>query len=354
MKIFIIGGAPSATDDSDRAAKTAEMTAACERLGANIASSSNTIVVCSPFDDSADCAVLRGVTTRPEHRDTAVEFHFVDTPPVREQLATLKSRLDLQRITLYPHPPPEGDTLEARRLSWLLCQLSALESAHVTFAICGDADGSANMLLLVAEGRRKPVLPFPFLGGAAQRAFERRRFELEDRLHDELPLLHDALSINHAMHLAERLVAPVGGRPPGAQLPRFFISYPRERQAEADHVEAVLRRRNLPPFRDESDFGAGHELPTEIREAMFSANIFVAIWCVEYACSPWCFDEIELALDRHARGSLTLWIFCVDDTRMVPTRARNLVYYKIRTRQELEGKLIDLINRELMGAAKPA
>jgi hypothetical protein len=347
MKIFIIGGVACAKDDPQLSAKKVELKAACESLGASIASPGNTIVVCSPFDDSADSAVLRGVATHPEHQNIVVEFHFVDSPPVREKLAALSSELNLQRIVPCPHPPPASDSPEARQLSWLVCQLSALESAHVTFAIGGDPDGSANMLLLVAEGRRKPLLPFPFLGGAAQRAFERRRFELEDRLRDQLPLLLEPSAVDQAIRLADQLLAPVGESAPRVHPPRFFISYPRARQAEADHVETVLRRRNLQVFRDESDFGAGHELPGEIREGMFGADIFIAIWCAEYACSPWCFDEMELALDRQASKRLKLWIFCVDDTRMVPTRARNVVYYEVRTRQEIEGKLLDLVGREL-------
>jgi hypothetical protein len=66
----------------------------------------------------------------------------------------------------------------------------------------------------------------------------------------------------------------------------FDSSYARERQADADHVEILLRRRKLGVFSDESDFGAGHIIPNAIREAIFGADVFVAIRSAEYACRP--------------------------------------------------------------------
>ena len=112
-------------------------------------------------------------------------------------------------------------------------------------------------------------------------------------------------------------------------------------------METLLRRRNLPVFRDESDFGAGHSVPSEIREAIHRSDVFVTVWSKEYACSPWCFDEFELALDRHAPGALKLWILCVDDTRIIPKRARDLIYFTVKSRQELEGRVVELLGREL-------
>jgi hypothetical protein len=109
-------------------------------------------------------------------------------------------------------------------------------------------------------------------------------------------------------------------------------------------VETLLRRRNLRVFRDESEFGAGHSIPIAIQEGIFNANVFIALWSTEYACSPWCFDELELALDRHASGALELWLLRVDSTRVVPTRARDLVHYDVPTREMLEGRVLSLLD----------
>jgi hypothetical protein len=94
-------------------------------------------------------------------------------------------------------------------------------------------------------------------------------------------------------------------------------------------------------YRDERDFGAGRSLPGEITESIHRANVFVAIWCREYACSPWCFDELELAIKR----GKTLWLLCVDETRIAPPAARNLISYPARNREELERHILTLLEQ---------
>ncbi|RBN36039.1 hypothetical protein DMN50_37535, partial [Priestia megaterium] len=69
--------------------------------------------------------------------------------------------------------------------AWLLCQLQALESCQTIIAIGGKLDGSANMLLLLAESKRKKILPLSFLGGAAEQSFYRKRYELQDIFGDK-------------------------------------------------------------------------------------------------------------------------------------------------------------------------
>lgn len=77
---------------------------------------------------------------------------------------------------------------------------------------------------------------------------------------------------------------------------KIFISYARRRPCEADYIETLLRRRGVSVFRDESEFGAGKEIPVQIEENIYKSNTFIAVYCAEYACSPWCYDELELAL----------------------------------------------------------
>jgi hypothetical protein len=189
------------------------------------------------------------------------------------------------------------------------------------------------------------VLPFPFLGGAAAQVFQARRYELGDRLGSGVDLLHQQEGIDQAVTLAEQLSGGELAKALQATPLRFFISYPRSRPHEADFVETTLRRRNFQVFRDERDFEAGRPIPREITESIHRANVFVAIWCKDYACSPWCFDEFELALNRHEQSGLALWILCVDDTRIVPPAARSLVNYPARSREELERHVLTLLEQ---------
>jgi TIR domain len=143
--------------------------------------------------------------------------------------------------------------------------------------------------------------------------------------------------------LVEALASRKRAKPRQAPPPCFFISYARARPEEADFVEAILRRRDCLVVRDEKDFGAGRPLPGEIVEHIHQASVFVALWCKEYACSPWCFDELDLALERRETGALTLWLLQIDDTRIVPPAARGLISYWLSTRDELEGRVLKLL-----------
>ncbi len=346
MRIFVIGGTTVNPTDPMFQKHKADLERACNQLGRSLCTAGHSAIICSPFENSADLEVMRGFAETPPRRP-AIEIHYPDSPAVQTRLDEVLRQLALSTVSRHPHPPPQADTQEAWRYAWLLCQLNAIERSHVTIAIGGQPDGSANMLLLLAEGRQKPLLPIPFFGGAASQSFYRRRYELTDRLGEGIDALQDSARIDEIIHLAECLVdgrSALATKTQGHR-PQFFISYPRARPAEADYVETILSRRNMLVFRDETDFGAGHEIPRKIQEAICSADVFVVLWCREYACSPWCFDELELALERRAEGRSELWILCVDETRIVPRRARDLVYYQIRSRDELEGRIVALLDR---------
>jgi TIR domain len=107
----------------------------------------------------------------------------------------------------------------------------------------------------------------------------------------------------------------------------------------------TLRRRNYDVFRDERDFAAGQPAQNEIIEHIHRSSVFIVVWCREYACSPWCYDEFEIALERYKANSLSLWILQVDETRIVPPLARSLIAYSAKSREELEGQILKLLDQ---------
>jgi hypothetical protein len=348
MRVFVIGGEVESGEGAAADAARKQVVDTCRRLGAMLRTAGHTVLLCSPFEDSADLHVLRGIAGAASARPADIEIHCPDTPQVRRKFDVELRRLRLESPKRIFYPPPQTDSKEARQYAWLFCQLAVLDTCHVVIAVGGKVDGAANMLLLLAKAREKPILPIPFLGGAAQQAFYRHRHELLDLLGEDIDAIQDASALGRVVPLAKQLALPAERRHQARRTGplKFFISYPRARPQEADYVEALLRRRNLQVFRDEKDFGAGHEIPGLIKEAVHAADVFIATWCREYACSPWCFDELEMALDRLEAGSLkNLWILRVDDTRMIPRRARNLRTLPIRSRQELEGEVLNLLER---------
>lgn len=305
------------------------------------------MIICSPYPDSADYWVFSGFTRDNPKDNSSVEIHFVDKLTVRTEITNLALCSKSFTIVKIPHPPPSNDEKESLIYAWLLCQLQALESCQAIITIGGKNTGAANMLLLLAEAKRKPIIPFSFMGGAASQSFQRKRYELEDRLGPKYIFLQDENSIRRALELSETRFEPKAVRNSTSSPPNFFISYSRARSSEADYIETLLLRHSIPVFRDKSNFGAGYDIPTQIKEAIYAADVFIAVYCAEYACSPWCHDEMELALDRHGSGKLKLWIMRIDDTRIVPSRARSLLNYYVRTREEIEGRILNLLAHEL-------
>jgi len=340
MRYLVIGGITNKDSIKDNL-----FVNSCVQIGEVLRDLGHSLIMCSPFKDSADYWVCKGFTKNKDQAANSIELHFVNTHAVQNQIRELEIDISPTRLVKVSHSAPSEESTEALKYYWLLSQLQALESCQIIIAIGGKLNGTANMLLLLAEEKRKPILPFSFMAGAAGQSFDRNRYQLKDKLGDEYTILQDVQGIKKVLELSvgkiEGTCSKIGRR---EEEPKVFISYPRARPHEADYVETILRRRNIKIFRDESEFGAGDSIPNEINEAILSSNIFIALWCSDYACSPWCFDELEIAMKRQKLGKIKLWILCVDETRIVPTHARNLVYYSVRTREEIEGIILRLLD----------
>ena len=74
----------------------------------------------------------------------------------------------------WKYPGPEKDEPDLWFQAWLLAQLQALDNADAVVALGGKISKTASTLLHLAEVKGLPIVPFPFLGGAAKRVFARR------------------------------------------------------------------------------------------------------------------------------------------------------------------------------------
>lgn len=332
MKIMIIGGKTEKNENWEKIKES------CIKLGKVLRQKNHTLELCSPFEDSADYWVLKGYSSD-VCSSAIVNYHYVKLDSIENQLQVLET--DYLKINKIPNIVNRSEKSKDMQYAWLLCQLEALECCQCILAIGGKNTGSANMLLRFAEGKRKLVIPFTIGGGAALQAYERREFQLKDKLGDAVYLLN---GMEHFECIIEKLDEKVIKKSDEIGERKVFISYARKRPYEADYIEALLRRRNVSVFRDESEFGAGKEIPIQIEENIYKSNIFIAVYCAEYACSPWCYDELELALDLKEKEQIEIWILCVDNTRIVAKRARELVFYQVKSREEIEGKIVSLLS----------
>ncbi|PZM08067.1 toll/interleukin-1 receptor domain-containing protein [Rhizobium tubonense] len=346
MKIFIIGGTTLSENDERFAEEMATLDAAMGHIGRDIVQRGHDLVACSPFEGSADFYAIGSAAKFLSGSDGAcpvIEMHSPNDAGVTDEVRRLMGRTTARCFQPYAHPVAKGPNGEINwNNSWLLSQLAALDSCHAVVAIGGKMSGSANLLLTLATSKSKPIVPLPFLGGAAETSWIDLRFGLDDFLKERMASLSVLEGIGTVVQSVEELANNSMKRADG-QPKRVFISYARSRPKEADFVEMTLRRRHFEVFRDERDFGAGRELSNEIKEHMERSNIFIAIWCNEYACSPWCFDELDAALQRQREDKTQIWILRVDDTRVVPPAARQLVTYPSTDRAQLEGNILRLI-----------
>jgi hypothetical protein len=346
MKVFVIGGAVTRPNDPKYKAHTVVLRKSMQEVGRTLIRRGHDLLICSPHRGSADIEAFRGAANAftPAKR-SCVEFHSPDLEDTQRELNLLIRSLPQDRIKRFIHPVSADDRGRPNLMySWLLSQMSALARCQVILALGGRTDGSASLLLPIAEAQQKQILPLTFLGGAASQSFERQRNLLASRLADKIIFLHDKNRVAEAVKLLNALpqqTAAIDRRSPV----RVFLSYPNTRKNDADTVESLLLTFGCEVFRDKQTFGAGRSIVGEISEYVHAANVFVAIWCQEYACSPWCFDEIEMALARHKDGHMTLWILCFDSTPMIPPAARPLAYYQISGRRELERTIRGLVEK---------
>jgi hypothetical protein len=99
MRVFVLGGVSCPDNDPRFEEEKQQLSNACRRIGAELANRGHDILVCSPFEDSADVEVLFGVAKSGVGPTTCVEFHFVDAPLVREKLEGLVRNLGLTNVS---------------------------------------------------------------------------------------------------------------------------------------------------------------------------------------------------------------------------------------------------------------
>ena len=341
MKLFFVGGSFVQSGSGEGPPDEDGLRSSMRELGAFLAGQGHDLVLCSPYEGSIDLEILKGAAAsgaRPR-----IEMHFPEMPDILEAVRQEAAVVNLD-VHEFSHAAQPSGGEQGMRYAWLLSQLSALDSAHVVVAAAGNPAGSANMLLHLAEARRCPILPFGHLGGAAARALERQRYVLEDKLGDLRSWLLSPTPMDRVGEALDRLTAPaLARRRTATDSGRFFISYARPRVTEADLVETLLRRREHTVFRDDQAFDPSAELTQEIERAIRSSQVFVALWSADYACSPWCHDELALALELREEEKLSIWLLQLDDTRVVPPGARKLISQPCRTRDELRSTMLKLL-----------
>jgi hypothetical protein len=245
------------------------------------------------------------------------------------------------------HPAFPRDDRETIKQAWLLCQLQALEQADAVVAIGGKISGSASTLLHLAEIRGLPIVPFTFLGGAAQQLADRINWtEAHPSLNVEL--FKDVNSPKKVLSLMRKLVLDdlqkklVGL----TKVSKVFLSRSKNDSAIATAVGTFLKQNNIEVlFGDEAVVPERAVVPA-IEEYIKISELFIVFWSANYALSPWCYDELMLAFSRLESNKLNVLIFNLDGTELIPPPARRLGAIPAISATEINGKLEELLKLE--------
>lgn len=333
-RVYVIGGTTGSGDESDVAEIGRE-------LGDVIALADVDLVVCSPFEDSIDANVVCGYLLA--GGSGTIHFHSPRHAGVEEQQAKLLATLphSPDRIQTWRYPGPEGGGWSQ---AWLLCQLQALEHADVLIGVGGRVNQTAATLLHLAEARRIPTVPLAFLGGASAVAYERRNW---DEIHPGVP--HELLTrpdgVAHVMDIANALVSEPLARSEEPEKPvhTLFIS-----RAAADHeygeaLGRALRVRGYDVRIGDNEVRADRLAVPAIEDALLGADLAIVLWSRAYALSPFCSDELDLALQRSGVRELRLWLCNLDSSDVVPRAARRIPQAVTSTPDELVDLVVGLL-----------
>lgn len=347
MKCFVIGGL-SKNKDNLSCEEIGEFQNDCKEIGKSIVERGDSLIICSPFEESADYWVLQGFLSKGMNKiKSKVIIVNYDEGTINKETERVIKGIDNNIIEIN-----KCKDLGSRKYSWLFCQLKALECCDYVVAIGGNKEGSSQMLLALAQSSQKIIIPLSIWDGAAKECYYNMEYAFKARLQNDNYITiwtnpNELFKSSNFYNILNKICNE--GKDFEEQHNKnykIFISYPRIKNNDADFIEVLLRRRKLNVFRDESEFEAGRSIQQEIIDKLNESNIFIALWCTEYACSPWCFDEFELALDKYKNNenSIKLWIFCLDETRIVPKRARELRTLNVKSREDIEREIVKLLN----------
>lgn len=340
--VYVIGGETGETADVD--SERPQLHRASLKLGTVLAQAGAHLHVCSPFPDSADYYVSMGYADA--KCGGTIHFHSPTHPKVEEkrQLCrrTFGANLTIQD---WNYPAPETEEEGSWSQAWLLAQLQALEKADVVVALGGKVSKTASTLLHLAEAKGLPIIPFAFLGGVADRIYRRRNWA---RLNPgfDARILESEGSIEKTVSISNHLVRDRAKRSiaPDTQPKTIFISVARQDAAMGMALDHVLKSYGIEPVLGDREIVSDQLIPPTLEQAIRRSDIVAVLWSRFYAQSPWCYDELAMALSMEALGHMKVWLFNLDDSSIVPTQARKLPSFAVRSEEGLRRALRDLLS----------
>ncbi|EFO7599496.1 TPA: TIR domain-containing protein [Escherichia coli] len=341
--VFVIGGHTGETADVD--AELPRLNKASLTLGHVLAKAGAQLLICSPFTDSVDYYAAMGYAD--SKCGGLIQFHSPSHPTVEEKRCLLRKTLGRPGLVIqdWNYPGPEGNEEDAWFQSWFLAQIQALEKADVVVALGGKVSQTASTLLHLAEARGLPIIPFAFLGGVAKRSYERRDWSRLNPGFDP-SVLCDVDGVEHTIEIANRLM--LDRMQPSRLLERpkmVFVSFAHQDAEMANALRAVLVKEGIEVLVGDDEIRSDQMITAIIEQAVLRSDVCAVLWSRQYAQSPWCYDEMSLAINQQEYGKIKVWLFNLDDSPIVPAQARKLPTISVRNVQAMHNCVHELLGR---------
>lgn len=150
----------------------------CKKIGKALVELEVTLLICSLFEDSIDYYVASGFLDGYEERLVGnIEIFYPELESVKEKV----SSSFFNNISKNPVIALGNDITH----SWLFAQLQALDSSDLVITMGGKTNASADMLLRLAEGKNKKIIPFKFWKGTAEECYLRNKYKLDDVIQEQ-------------------------------------------------------------------------------------------------------------------------------------------------------------------------
>jgi len=326
--VFVIGGHTGETADAD--AELPRLHKVSLTLGHVLAKAGVQLLICSPFPDSVDYYAAMGYADA--KCGGVIQFHSPTHSTVEEKRCLLRKTLGRPGLVIqdWNYPGPEGNEEDVWFQSWFLAQIQALEKADVVVALGGKVSQTASTLLHLAEAKGLPIIPFAFLGGVAQRSYERRDWSRLNPGFDS-SILCDIDGVEHTIEIANRLMLDRMQSSLCPERPKVvFVSFAHQDSAMANALRAALLKEGIEVLVGDEEIRTDQMITATIEQAVLRSDVCAILWSRQYAQSPWCYDEMSLAINQQEYGKIKVWLFNLDDSPIVPAQARKLPAISVR------------------------
>lgn len=341
--VFVIGGHTGETADAD--AELPRLHKVSLTLGHVLAKAGVQLLICSPFPDSVDYYAAMGYADA--KCGGVIQFHSPTHSTVEEKRCLLRKTLGRPGLVIqdWNYPGPEGNEEDVWFQSWFLAQIQALEKADVVVALGGKVSQTASTLLHLAEAKGLPIIPFAFLGGVAQRSYERRDWSRLNPGFDS-SILCDIDGVEHTIEIANRLMLDRMQSSLCLERPKVvFVSFAHQDSAMANALRAALLKEGIEVLVGDEEIRTDQMITATIEQAVLRSDVCAILWSRQYAQSPWCYDEMSLAINQQEYGKIKVWLFNLDDSPIVPAQARKLPAISVRNGHAMHHCVGELLSK---------